>query len=378
MNPRQRSILVWALVGLAAIALTMYALRAKPIAVETAKVGTQDLRIERVDQGYTRVRELYSISAPVSGQLQRITLEAGDPISLGQTLAELSPAASTPLDPRSAAAAAAAVDTASARVREAEAALASARDWLERSEAMFKQQLVAERDLTSARTLERESSARLAAARASLRQAQVSASWQSQGSDRVLQLSAPIEGVVLKRWQESAGVVAAGTPLLELGDPRDLEVVAEFLSQEAAGISVGATAVIEAWGGPDLPAVVERIEPLGELKISALGVEERRVRIILKLLAPTERLGHGFQVDARITVEQLNQVLAVPLEALQRAGEGWFVWRVVDRRVEKVAVEVGSSDGRVRMVARGLSPGDEVVLNPSDQLAAGMRVDITR
>jgi HlyD family secretion protein len=183
-----------------------------------------------------------------------------------------------------------------------------------------------------------------------------------------------VSGQVLRVLRESEGPVAAGEALLELGDPSRLEVVAEFLSQEAADVQPGAPAQIEAWGGEPLAATVRRIEPLGELKISALGVEERRVRILLDLDSAPATLGHGYQVDVRITVQRREAALAVPLEALLREADGWAVWRLRDDTVERVAVRVGVTDGRLREVLDGLQEGDAVVLYPPPGLTSGQAV----
>lgn len=378
MKPRHKTLATGAVIAAAAIGAFARALWPEARAVTLVDVQTQRLEVHRVDQGYARVRDLYVVSTPVAGTLSRIELEPGDAVTTGQVLARLAPLASTPLDPRASAMADAAVDTARAQVRQAEAVAASARDMRTRSEQLFTANLVPERELTQVRAAEREAEARLAAARAALRQAEVNAAWDTQSGSRVLELVSPIDGTILKRWQESAGTVAPGTALLELGDTRQLEVVAEFLSQEAAGVEVGAKARIEAWGGEPLEAEVSRVEPLGELKISALGVEERRVRIILQLKEPAPKLGHGYQVDARITIQDLADVPVLPLEALQRIGTGWRVFVVDAGRARAVPVTVGATDGVVREIRSGLTAGQTVIRQPPADLAEGDRVAGTR
>lgn len=378
MKPRHKTLATGAVIAAAAIGAFAWALWPEARAVTLVDVQTQRLEVHRVDQGYARVRDLYVVSTPVAGTLSRIELEPGDAVTTGQVLARLAPLASTPLDPRASAMADAAVDTARAQVRQAEAIAASARDMRTRSEQLFTANLVPERELTQVRAAEREAEARLAAARAALRQAEVNAAWDTQSGSRVLELVSPIDGTILKRWQESAGTVAPGTPLLELGDTRQLEVVAEFLSQEAAGVEVGAKARIEAWGGEPLEAEVSRVEPLGELKISALGVEERRVRIILQLKEPAPKLGHGYQVDARITIQDLADVPVLPLEALQRIGTGWRVFIVDAGRARAVPVTVGATDGVVREIRSGLTAGQTVIRQPPADLAEGDRVAGTK
>jgi len=374
MKPRQRTGLALVLVLAGVVLAFVWAWWPKPRDVQLAEVRLTPLKVQRVDQGYARVRDLYVVTTPVAGTMGRIELEPGDAVVVGDVLATLAPLASTPLDPRASAMADAAVDTARAQVRQADAAAASARDMRVRSDQLFVERLIPERELTSVRAAEREAEARLSAARASLRQAEVNASWETRAGSRALELTSPINGVVLRRWHESAGAVAVGTALLELGNTADLEVVAEFLSQEAAGIEVGAEATIEAWGGAPLSAVVSRVEPLGELKISALGVEERRVRVILQLKEPAPKLGHGYQVDARITVLFRDSVVVVPLEALQRVGDGWRVFVAEAGVVKPVTVTVGAFDDRVREIVSGLSAGQSVVVSPPADLVAGTSI----
>lgn len=375
LSARQRAYLLWIVIAVICAGLIAWGLRPTPRELDVVNVTRQRIDVQRVDQGYTQVRELYRINSPVAGQLQRIDLEPGDAVAAGDVLARLLPASSTPLDARSAAEAGAAVAVAQAQLNQAEAAYGSAQDLLERNQSLYARKLVPERELTQTRALQREAAARLAAARSALQQAQTRVGWDTAPSGQEWLLRAPATGRVLRRLRESEGPVAAGEPLLEIGDPSRLEVVAEFLSQEAAGLQPGAEAQIEAWGGDPLPATVRRIEPLGELKISALGVEERRVRILLDLAEVPAALGHGFQLDARITVQRRDDALAVPLEALLRDGAGWRVWRLRDERAESVAVEVGVSDGRVREVLSGLQPGDVVVLYPPEGLQVGERVE---
>jgi HlyD family secretion protein len=374
ISPRQRTVLLWSLLIVGGAALLTWGLWPTPREVEVVAVTRQAIEVQRVDQGYAQVRDLYRVSAPVSGQLQRVTLEPGDAVEAGALLAQLRPIASTPLDSRSAAEADAAVAVARAQLAQTEAALASARDLLQRNQALQARGLIAERDLAQSRSTEREAAAAVAAALAALQQAQARVDWETAPSGQLLELRAPTDGQVLRVLRESEGPVAAGEALLELGDPSRLEVVAEFLSQEAADVQPGARSQIEAWGGEPLAATVRRVEPLGELKISALGVEERRVRILLDLDSAPATLGHGYQVDVRITVQRREAALAVPLEALVREATGWAVWRLREGTVERVAVSVGVTDGRVREVLDGLQEDDAVVLYPPPGLISGQTV----
>jgi HlyD family secretion protein len=190
----------------------------------------------------------------------------------------------------------------------------------------------------------------------------------------------PVAGKVLRVLHESEGVVAVGAPLLEIGDPADLEVVAAFLSQDAMLIQVGAPAILEGWGGDrPIAARVARVEPYAHTRVSALGVEEQRVNVILRLADPAQAppLGHGFRLDARIIVTRLPDVLRVPTGALVRNGEGWAVFRIEEGRARLRPVETGVGDENHRVVTRGLSAGDRVVMYPGASLTDGDRVEAT-
>lgn len=374
LSPRARTRLAWSVVVLALLAWLAWAWLPRARALPMARIDSGPLTVTVFDQGRTRARELYAIAAPVTGTLERIELEAGDPIEAGQVLARLRPASSTPLDPRARAQAEAAVAAAAAGEAEARVTLDAAADQLRRTRALFERQLVAERELIAADAAHRQALAARNAAQARLREARAAVLWEQDDEGGVLELRAPVTGVVLKRWRESEGPVTPGTVLLELADLADLEVVGEFLSQDAVGIRPGARAQVENWGGDPLPGRVERVEPLGELKISALGVEEQRVRVRIALDEVPAGLGHGYQVDARVTVLELEDVPRIPLEALVRDAEGWRAWQVREGRAWPVPVEVGPDDGRWRQVRAGLAVGDQVLRFPPGDLAPGQRV----
>jgi HlyD family secretion protein len=370
---RRRSRLAWSLTALALLAAAVIALWPRSRVFELAEVSRQDLRIERSDRGVTRVRELYPLAAPVSGELERIELEVGDRIESGAVLARIRPSVSTPLDARSRAQAEAAARAAQAAVAQAEAGAQSAQDRLQRREPLVERGLIAEADLVAARLATREARAALAAARAELARAE--AVLAADGvTGKVIELRAHSHGVLLRRHLQGPQPVAAGQLLLEFGDPADLEIVGDFLSQDAVEMQPGAEARIEAWGGPALSASVLRIEPLGELKISALGVEEQRVRVILGLNEAAPALGHGYRVEVAVTVDRREQVLSLPIEALQREAEGWSVWRVQNGRLARASVRVGASDGHLREILYGLEAGDRVLRFAPGEDLEGVRV----
>ncbi|WP_171014004.1 efflux RND transporter periplasmic adaptor subunit [Chitinivorax sp. B] len=370
-NARQRSLIVWITILVALLVAAIWALWPAPRQIQSVVVTQGPMQIERVDQGITRVRDLYVVSTPVSGRLDRIQIEPGDKVQAGQILARLRASPATPLDERRAAEATAAALAARSRLMEAETRARLAKEELQRAQGLIAQHMIADNAFSSARTASLEAQARVATARAEWQQAQAAASWQLQPGSGVLAVQAPSDGVVLKRQIQSETVVGPGTPLLEIGNLQQLEVMAEFLSEEAVRMQPGAPAFIEAWGGAPVTAHVLRIEPAAERKISALGVEEQRVKVILNLNQVPAGLGHGYRVDARVVIASKDKVLRLPVEALIRDGNGWAVWRIRNDRIERVAVKVGETDGRVMEIIDGLSLGDHVVHYPAPDLKAG-------
>jgi HlyD family secretion protein len=196
------------------------------------------------------------------------------------------------------------------------------------------------------------------------------------GGGGVVEVTSPSAGRVLRVPQESEAVIAAGSPIVEIGDPQHVEVVAEFLSQDAVRMKPGAPAQIENWGGAPLPAVVERVEPVARTKISALGVEEQRTNVILQFApgAGEALQAHDFRVDARVVIDEAANAVRAPLGALFRRGAGWALYKVVDDRAVLTEVEAAQSDGRYRVIASGVAEGDVVIVFPSAAVTDGVRV----
>ena len=372
---RRRTKIAWLLALVVLLLLAALAMWPRPRSLELATVERGVLKVERSDRGTTRFREVYPLVAPVSGVLERIHLEPGDTLRAGEAVVRIRPLATTPLDARSAAAARAALAAADAALRQAQATAESARDARSRLEGAAGRGGISERDLTAARAAEAEAIAAVAVARAQRQQAEAQLALQHPDAEGRILLSAPVDGVLLRRVLQGEQTVAVGQLLAEIGDPSTLEVVGDFLSQDAVGFSPGAEARIEAWGGPPLAARVARIEPLGTLKVSALGVEEQRVNVILSLDQPPPGLGHGYQVEVFVTLRESTDVLRVPVESLRREAEGWSVWKAVDGVLQGQAVEVGDSDGRLREVLSGLDEGDQVVRFPPAEDLQDVRVE---
>jgi HlyD family secretion protein len=348
--------------------------RALPVEVVTVSRGS--LASSVVDLGETRVREPYVITAPVSGRLRRITWDEGDAVAKEALLAWIDPASSTPLDERTRASLDAALRQARAARDRASAHVQLAEDEAARIASLWSRKLVSEQAYRATQSKRREALAERAEADAGVARIEAELAESRDGAGGAVAVVSPIDGRVLTRHAESAKPVAVGEPLLEIGRPDDLEVVAEFLSQDAAQMREGAAAWIEGWGGAPVSARVRRIAPSGRLKVSALGVEERRVDVWLDPEAPLPGAGDGFQVEARVEIARAEDVVRVPVEALVRDGEGWRVWRVDAGRASAVPVTVGITDGRWREVRSGLAAGDIIIAAPGRQLDDGMRVSV--
>lgn len=368
---------LWIAVGLAlAIGLAWLAWP-RPLKVEIGLVDRGPVGQTLVDEGRTRIHDVFTLVAPVGGDLRRITLHAGDPVARGQVVATLGPSDPVLLDTRAAAAADAAVSAARAGLAVAVADADLARRDQARIARLAGEGYASRAALDAADAALRAARARLAARQAELRSAQAQAGRPAAVAHGVTEVRSPVEGRVLRLIQESGGVVPASAPLLEIGDPNDLEVVADFLSQDATQVQRGADAVLEGWGGErPIPAKVLRVEPYARTRISALGVEEQRVSIVLGLVEPkaAPRLGHGFRVDVRITLETVADAVRVPADALVRQGEGWAVFRVEAGRARLTPVKTGIGDDRHRVVISGLKPGDRVVVFPAASLKEDARV----
>lgn len=384
----------WAVAGLVVLALVVWAFWPRPVPADFAEVRRGELVVSVRDEGYTRVREVYVVSAPLSGRVLRVDSEAGDRVVAGETLANILPSDPVMLDVRSRSEAEAALRSAEAALGFADAQLDSARaeaelaaQEAERMATLAERGTVSQAMLDRARTALRRANAALATARANLRMRQAerdAAEARLIGPDSaltgegVVEVASPVDGQVLRVLQESEAVVQPGTPLVELGDPADLEIVAELLSTDAVRVEAGASALIHAWGGPGpLRAEVRRVEPFGFLKISALGVEEQRVNVILDLLAPREawmNLGHGYRVEPEIVTWRGENVVIGPVASLFRHEGGWAAFAVRNGRARLTAIELGRSNGREAEIVSGLEPGDRIVLYPSDRIEDAVAV----
>jgi len=368
------------------MALIIAGLWPKPTPVETARAVVGPLRTTITEEGKTRIKNRYLVSAPVTGHLRRILLKAGDAVEAGSTVvAVVDPISSAMLDARGHASAAARRDAAVANLERARAAHVFAEADLRRFEKLFAGKMVTLRDVESARLGESSAAKEKAAAEGALRQAEAeladfvpSAQSAGKAGHALTRIIAPATGRVLRVIEESTRVVTAGTPLMEIGNPADIEAVITVLSRDGAMIAPGTLVELEQWGGgKPLPARVRFVEPAAFTKISALGVEEQRVNVIADVLAPTDQrlsLGDNFRVEGRIITWETARTLKVPSGALFRRGAGWFTFVIDGGRARMKAVSVGPSSGPETQVLEGLAENDEVIVYPGDRVHDGERV----
>ncbi len=354
--------------------------------IETVRAVVGPLRTSITEEGKTRIRNRFMVSAPVAGHLRRIVLKAGDRVEAGRTvLAFVDPISSAMLDARGHATATARRDSAVANLERVRAAHAFAETDLKRVEKLFAGKMVTLREIESAKLSESSASREKAAAESALRQtdaelAEFAPSAQSapRTGRATTQIVAPVSGRVLRVMEESTRVVVAGTPLIEIGNPSDIEAVISVLSRDGAMIAPGTAVELEQWGGgKPLAARVRFVEPAAFTKISALGVEEQRVNVVADILAPAEArqsLGDNFRVEGRIITWQTERTIKVPSGALFRRGEGWAVFVVEGGRARLKSVVVGPSSGPETQVLEGLAEGAEVIVYPGERVHDGERV----
>ena len=383
-------------IGAVLLGAIVFGFMPKPIAVEIATVGTAPLTVSVLEEGKTRIRHRYTISPPIGGFLNRVELRAGAPIEKGKTvLATIQPQLASFLDPRSRAEAEARVKGAESARRRAEAEVERAREALALAEkervraADLKAKGVAsQKEFDIANSQAAMSGRELRAAEfalevAGFERAQADAALmqaQSPGDAvaKPVEIIAPVNGFVLSVFEESARVMAQGTPVMEVGDPADLEAEIELLSSDAVGVRPGAPVTIEQWGGgAPLRGSVTLVEPGGYTKISALGVEEQRVKVRVNFtdpIPPEHPLGDRFRVEARIVTWQSDRVLQVPTGALFRRGGDWMAFLFDGGKARLTKVEIVHNNGVAAEVVSGLSEGRRVLLHPPDTVTDGAAV----
>jgi HlyD family secretion protein len=398
MQVRMRRFAFWGVLAAFVALAIVVAFWPRPVIVDMIGAERGELVVTVDDEGETRVRDVYVISAPVMGRMRRIELRAGDAVDAVDTIvAAIEPIDPEFLDPRSEAQARADVRAAEsaevlarAEVEQAQAELDFAEQELERARELMRQMMISQRELDEAERAHRTRHAALNTARAGHEmrlfqleraRAELVSPVDTEGGRDVCEciaLRSPVTGRILRVLQESEGVVSAGAPLVEIGDPRELEIVVDLLSADAVKVEAGQRVIIESWGGDEpLEGRVRLVEPFGFTKVSALGIEEQRVNVVIDLVSPMEewsRLAHGYQVDARVVLSEAQAVLKLPLTALFRDGDSWAVFVDSGGRAELRRIEIGRRNSVAAEIVAGLEEGERVVLHPSDRVVDGARI----
>ncbi|WML91858.1 HlyD family efflux transporter periplasmic adaptor subunit [Thiothrix lacustris] len=395
----------WMILGtgiLLAVALT-YAFWPRPVLVDMGQATQANMVVTIDEEAKTQVSDTYVLSAPIAGQLLRVDVEPGDSVEGGQTtVARMLPVNPAALDIRTRQQGLAAINSAEAALRMARADLNKARanqdladTERERTSTLYARRLIAKAAFDQANNAARAAgaSADMSKAAIAMREADLAnaraqligfddkstPATSKQPDQHAIPLKAPVSGRILQVMQRSATTLTAGTPILEIGDvTNDLEVLVELLSTDAVKVAVGNRVLIDNWGGAyPLNGIVERVEPWGFTKVSALGVEEQRVNAIIQFTDPVERrasLGHGFRVEAQIVVWEAKDALTVPSSALFRDAGGWAVFTVDAGVAHLKMVKVGQNNGSQAQITEGVNAGDSVILYPGSGLVEGMQV----
>jgi HlyD family secretion protein len=389
-----RRALVIGVVGVVAVGLVL-AWMPQPVPVDLGRVERGPLAVTVDEDGQARVKDRYVVSAPLTGSLARVELDAGSTVKAGDVLARLVPVAPPLLDARTRstseaqlAAALAAERQVSAQIERAVAAKSFAEGEARRFRALHQKGTIPETELERALLSERTASAELDSLRFGARVASHEAQMARAALSRLgpgkgdkateqLEVPSPVTGKVLKVFHKNEGVVQAGTQLVEIGDPAALEIAVDVLTTDAVRIKPGATVTIDRWGGKALDARVRHVEPSAFTRIGALGVEEQRVNVLIDIVVPHAEwaeLGDGYRVEAHVVVYEAAAVVQVPSSAVFRRGANWAAYRVEAGKARETRVEIGQSTGQRVEIKKGLAPGAEVVLHPSDRVIDGVEV----
>jgi HlyD family secretion protein len=376
------------------IAVIIVGFLPRPVLVDSAVVMRGRLSVTVEEEGRTRVKDRYVVSAPVAGFIRRIELDVGDSVDKDQTIAYLDPVPSTVLDPRTraeaearVAAAKAALKVAVEQVKATAADLSYAEAELFRLQRLYDSNNVSRDALQAAQSRHRKALAAHQSAQFSvdvagyeLKAAEAALQYSAAkngGAPETVEIRSPVKGDVLKILHKSEGVVDRGQPLLELGNPLSLEVEVDVLSRDAVQMQPGTRVILKRWGGDPLNGVVRLVEPVGFTKISALGVEEQRVLVIVDITSPPQnwsRLGDSYRVEAEFILWQGDNVLQVPVSALFRVQDEWATFVVTDGRARLRNVKIGRRGSLDAEVLSGLEENDVVITHPGDTVADGARV----
>ena len=375
----------WIITGVVTITLIILALLPKPMQVDVASV-TSGLLQQTIDaEGRTRLRVKYLVTLPVTGTISRINLEPGDSLRAGQVIAYYTPPT---LDARERASATSRAEAASTMEIEARNRLESLRPLLdqakrraERSERLHKEGAIPKDQAEAANDayeqLQHEFEAAEARVKAAKYEAQAARSAIAAAPGQSVAITSPANGVVIRLFENQERMMMAGSPILEIVEYKGLDLVIDVLSTDAVRIKQGMKVLIEGWGGDDtLVAKVRTIEPAARVKVSSLGVEEKRVDVIADLTSAPAKLGDAYKVDARVVIWESDNVTIAPLSALFRDDGQWYVFRVVDGSAVKQQVQVGHRSGLTAEIVKGLAKGDQVIVHPPEDLKDGQSIEI--
>lgn len=347
--------------------------------VDVAKVTRGSLVVGVTDDGVTRAEEFYVISAPVTGYLARVELEPGDFVRRGQVVARMTGSASMPLDLRTQHTLRASLAAARANERALNSTLEQAQQDLTRAEELSSRGFLSRAQLEQGRT--RVNTARAALEEARANSARISAEMSGTSgkpTSQAIPVTAPANGAVMTVITESEGEIPQGTSLMTIGDSKNVEAVIDLLSRDAVKVSVGDPVLVTGWGGArPLVGKVKRIEPFGKLKVSALGIEEQRVNVIVGFANAAEaaRLGHGFQIDATVILWRSAEALRIPIAAIFRGADNkWRAFVNDGGRARLTKINLGHMTDEFAEVLSGLKEGDEVILSPPTSMIDGLRV----
>lgn len=376
--------LLWIIVVLALVGIVIVAFLPKPVSVETVMARRGAMVVTIDGEGKARVHDRFVITVPVTGELERIDLQEGDVVTSGEVLATILP---PPLDLtqrdeleeriRAAEANARAAQATAARI---EAALEQAKRDRDRLEGLEREGAVAHQDVERAANLVAVTERELASARAQIDGAQaqakgVRAARGAYTGTRRVSLVSPTTGRILALMEKNRRVVPAGTPIMQVGDPNGLEIVVDLLSADAVNVQSGMSVIIEGWGGDrPLKGCVLHVEPSAFTKISALGIEEQRVNVVIALVEGAPRLGDGYRVDAKIVLWESDRVIKIPTSALFREADGWSLFVVRDGYAKKISVAIGHRNSTEAEITEGVREGELIVVHPSDAVEEGVEV----
>lgn len=372
----------------AALVLAVLLFRPEPLRVDIGQVQKGSMQVTVDEQGETRAHDRFVVTAPVAGRLTRIELHDGDAVQKDQVVAQIAP---LPLSVQERSEQTARIAAAKNQQREAEELVRHAQEDLEqarreskRVERLVKDGFMSPQAAEQARNAETTIANDLEAARfraksaaAEVRLAESGLIAVQGGKGALFKVRSPVAGRILRILDQSERVVAAGTPLLTVGDMSKLEIVIELLSSEAIKVQPGMTVILDGWGGNQpLNAKVQRVEPHAFTKVSALGIEEKRTNVVADFVDAPQALGDGYRVNAHIVVWAADDVLKVPASALFRCAEAWCTFAVENGLAKRRDVKIGHSNAQEAEVLEGLKPGETVIRHPANQIEEGVRVKV--